>query len=83
MEAEVGGYRRHRGRLGESTAALKACLEFDAQVLRTLDRLFTYAHLRNDEDKTNGVHQGNFEKTVRLSTRIQEARSFIQPELMA
>ncbi len=83
LEEEAKGYAKYQGTLGTSTATLKACLEFDLNVSRKLEKLYVYAHLRNDEDKTNAEHQGNFEKIVRSATRISQARSFIQSELMS
>ena len=83
LENDAKGYSGHQGKLGASPAALKACLEFDAEISRKLEKLYTYAHLRNDEDKTNTVHQGNFERIVRLATQISQAGSYIKSEIMA
>jgi oligoendopeptidase F len=83
LEKESKGYAAHQGKLGDSAAALKACLEFDMGVSRILEKLYTFAHLRNDEDKTHTVHQENFERVVRLSTQISQARSFIESEIMS
>ena len=83
LENESQGYAAHQGRLGTSAAALKACLEFDMGISRNLEKLYTLAHLKNDEDKTNNIHQGNFERMVRLSTQIAQAGSFIPSEIMS
>jgi oligoendopeptidase F len=48
-----------------------------------LEKVYTFAHLRNDEDKTNSHHQGNYETVTRLLTQTQQARSFINAEIMA
>ena len=83
LENDAQGFSEHQGKLGTSPTALKACLKFDADISRQLDKLYTYAHLKNDEDKTNTVHQGNFERIVRLTTQISQAGSFIKSEIMA
>ncbi|GJL77183.1 MAG: peptidase [Nitrospinaceae bacterium] len=83
LESEVKGYAAHQGTLGNSAAALKACLEFDMGISRSLEKLYTFAHLKNDEDKTNNIHQGNFERIVRLASQVGQAGSFIQSEIMA
>ncbi len=83
LENDAKEYALHRGKLGTSAQALKACLEFDSTVSRKLDKLYTYAHLKNDEDKTNSFHQGNYERTVRLATQLSQAGSFIKSEIMA
>ena len=83
LESKMEGYGCHRGKLGGSAASLKACLEFDMSISRILEKLYTYAHLRNDEDKTNTFHQSNFDKMVSLATRLSQAGSFIRSEIMA
>ncbi|MBI4389698.1 MAG: oligoendopeptidase F [Nitrospinae bacterium] len=83
LESEASGYAGYQGALGSSPAALKACLEFDLGISRKLDALYTYAHLRNDEDKTDAANQESFEKASGLYARILKARSFIASELMA
>ncbi len=82
LESQLQTYASFAGTLGESAARLKTCLEFDVQLSRTLEAVNTYAHLRNDEDKTHTGHQANYEKASQLLTRYQQARSFINSELM-
>lgn len=82
LESQMQQYVSFQGTLGDSAAKLKACLEFDMAFSRTLEKVHTFAHLRNDEDKTNNLHQGNYEKVTRLLTQYQQARSFINSEIM-
>ena len=82
LESQMQQYAPFQGTLGESVKKLKACLEFDMAFSRTLEKVHTFAHLRNDEDKTNNLHQGNYEKVTRLLTQYQQARSFINAEIM-
>jgi oligoendopeptidase F len=82
LESQIQQYASFQGTLGESADKLKACLEFDMAFSRTLEKIHTFAHLRNDEDKTNNLHQGNYEKVTRLLTQYQQARSFINSEIM-
>ena len=83
IEALKSEYSRFRSTLGKSAAALKDCLEFDMKLSRKLEALYVYSHLKNDEDKTKGLYQGNFDRSVRLATEVSSARSFINSELMA
>ncbi|MCH8156436.1 MAG: oligoendopeptidase F, partial [Nitrospinae bacterium] len=83
LEKDISGFEQFRGTLGDSAARIKACLEFDMGISRKLEKLYTYAHLKNDEDKTHTRHQSNFEKAVRLHTRASQAASYIPSELMA
>ena len=83
LESQLRDYETFRGTLQESAAKLKACLEFDMQFSRTLEKVYTYAHLKADEDKTHAEHQACYERAMTLLTRTQQARSFINAELMA
>ena len=82
LEAEIKKYASFAGTLGESVLRLKACLEFDMNFSRQLEKLYTFAHLKNDEDKTNSLYQGNFEKVMMLVNDASRASSFIQSEIM-
>ena len=53
LESELTGYASFQGTLAQSSATLKACVEFDMNFSRKLEKLYTFAHLKNDEDKTN------------------------------
>ena len=83
LEEDIFGYESFKETLGDSAESIKACLEFDIDVSRRIEKLYTYAHLRSDEDKTHTKNQGNFEKAVRLHTIIAQASSYISSELMA
>jgi oligoendopeptidase F len=83
LESRMHKYASFQGTLGDSAGNLRACLEFDMDFSRILEKVYTFAHLRNDEDKTNNLHQGNYEKITRLLTQYQQARSFINAEVMA
>ncbi|MFQ5482183.1 MAG: oligoendopeptidase F [Nitrospinaceae bacterium] len=83
LEPRLREYESFRGALGESPARLKACLQFDMEFSRDLEKVYTFAHLRTDEDKTQAEHLGNYERAMRLLTQYQQARSFINAELAA
>jgi len=83
LEGDVPKYDNFRGTLSQSFVKLKECLEFDINFSRRLEKLHTFAHLKNDEDKTNSFYQGNFEKSIRLLNEAGRASSFIRPEIMA
>ncbi|MBC8283001.1 MAG: oligoendopeptidase F [Nitrospinae bacterium] len=82
LEADLPRYASFQGTLAQSFSKLKACIEFDMNFSRRLEKLYTFAHLKNDEDKTNNIHQGNFEKAMRLLNEAGSASSFMRPEIM-
>ena len=46
LEAEIKKYASFAGTLGESVLGLKACLEFDMNFSRRLEKLYTFSHLK-------------------------------------
>ncbi|PIQ96603.1 MAG: oligoendopeptidase F [Nitrospinae bacterium CG11_big_fil_rev_8_21_14_0_20_56_8] len=83
LESMLPGYEKLRGTLGRSAGNLQACLEFDMNLMRKLDKVYTYAHLRTDEDKTRTADQERYDRAMRLVTRISQARSFMDSEIMS
>ncbi len=83
LEKDLAGYQTYKGTLADSANAIKDCLDFDASISRRMDALYTYAHLKRDEDKTNSKYLGNFDKISRIYSEFGKYRSFISPELTA
>lgn len=83
LEKRIEGYTAYRGRLGESLAVFKEALEFDLSLSRELERLYTYAHLKSDEDKTNQRYMGLYGRAMNLYNRASELSSFMTPEIQS
>ena len=83
LTSELSGYEPYRGHLGESPEALKAAITFDLDLSRRIERLYTYAHLKNDENKSNQTYLAMYQRAVSLYTRASELSSFMRPEIMA
>ncbi len=83
VQDRLKGYARFRGKMGGSAQDLKAALEYHLAVTRRIERLYTYAHLRSDEDKSNQQHLSLYRKAVNLHTRASELSSFMTPEIQA
>lgn len=81
IEGRIDGYRKFSGNMGESLENFRGTLEFDIALSRELEKLYTYAHLKSDEDKSNQFYLAMYQKVVNLYTRISEASSFITPEI--
>ena len=82
-EDKICGYADFQGRLSDSATLLRQAIDFDLNINRDLELLYTYTHLRNDEDKTNSTYDGLFQKSVNLYARIAQASSFFIPEVQA
>lgn len=83
LEGRIPGYEQFRDNLHTSYELFKACLDFDHGMARDLEKIYTYAHLKNDEDKTNPSADDIFQRAVNLYTRINDAASFIVPQIQA
>ena len=83
LEKEISHYAQYQGRLGESAAVLAEAVQFHLSVSRRIEKLYTYAHLKNDEDKSNQFYMGFFQRAVNLYTRSAEMASFITPEIQS
>jgi len=78
---EVEKYAFLKGKTGKSAEDMKKVIEFDLGVSRLLDRLYTYAHLKSDEDKTNSIYLSLVERAMSLYTKAGELSSFIPVEI--
>lgn len=76
-------FTRFRGHLHEGAATLKEALEILLPLERRLEKLYTYAHLKHDEEVTQEKNKAAFEKIQALLLAFNEERSFFEPELLA
>jgi oligoendopeptidase F len=72
-----------KGRLGESPETLRQLLEISDDLSRKLTKLYTYAHLRHDEDIANDAHKTAYNRILAVFHDFAEATSWIQPELLS
>ncbi|NGX58533.1 MAG: Oligoendopeptidase F, plasmid [Chlamydiae bacterium] len=71
------------GRLVESDLILKTALEEMMNVHRKLAALYTYAHLRHDEDLAHNDHKASFARITTALHQFQQETSWFEPELLA
>ncbi|MGR9050828.1 oligoendopeptidase F [Halobacillus faecis] len=75
--------QKYQGKLGESAEQLYELLSFQDKISHKIGLLYTYAHMRNDQDTTNAHYQEMNAKAENLYTKIASAMSFIVPEILA
>ncbi len=83
VDSQIDSYADYKGRLKDSVDFLKAALDFHLSLQRRLERLYTYAHLKSDEDKSNQFYLGLHQRAVSLHVRASESASFLTPEIQA
>ena len=83
MEAQLPQIAACKGTLGESAARLKSCMDLQHDALRRFLRLLTYASEKANEDTGNADALALRQKTRVAQSRLTEAVSFVNPEILA
>ncbi|WP_100330593.1 oligoendopeptidase F [Bacillus xiapuensis] len=72
-----------QGTLGASAEQLYQFFTYQDELLERMGKLYTYSHMRYDQDTTNSHYQGMDDRAKNLYTQIAQALSFAVPELLA
>src|SRR5215218_10160960 len=78
----VDEIKTYNGRLGESGDTLFEAFKLRDTVSHKLERLYTYARMRRDEDNTDARYQAFEDRARVLYARVSEGLSFFDPELL-
>ncbi len=66
----------------QSPENLKSLIEFCSEVDRQLSKLYTYAHLRHDEDVAEETAKKAYSRIVSLSYAFRQETAWIEPEML-
>jgi oligoendopeptidase F len=72
-----------KGKLGESPATLKSTLEQMLAISRKLSTLYTWAHLRHDEDIADNDYKTAFSRITTAIHQFHQETSWFEPELLS
>lgn len=72
-----------KNKLNESPETLYKALVGKDELFKLLEKLYTYARMRRDEDNTNSIYQGLTDRISGLVTEILAHISFYDPEIIA
>jgi oligoendopeptidase F len=84
LERTIGEFDKvaeFRGKLGQSAAALRECLQLDARITKQLDRLELYVSAKSDEDTRVAKYQGFKQNFRQAATAYGAKAAFIAPEI--
>jgi oligoendopeptidase F len=73
----------YQGKLGESADSLFQALQAQDQLLERIGKLYTYAHMRYDQDTTNSFYQGLDDRIKNLYTQAASTLAYIVPEILS
>jgi oligoendopeptidase F len=82
-QAAVKALGQYRGTLGTSSKSLFTALDAISSLNKELQRLYTYASLKGDEDLRSSPDQERRQKAQALVTLLTEQTSWVAPELVA
>ncbi len=76
---EIGVFR---SKWSSSVFEFKALIELVLTIDRMLTKLYTYAHLRHDEDVADEVSKAAYSRAISLLFAFRQESSWIEPELL-
>ncbi|MBM7647536.1 oligoendopeptidase F [Bacillus ectoiniformans] len=71
-----------QGTLGTDADSLYRFLTYQDELLQRMGKLYTYSHMRYDQDTTNSLYQGMDDRAKNLYTQLSSALSFAVPEIL-
>ncbi|MDQ0207889.1 oligoendopeptidase F [Alkalicoccobacillus murimartini] len=78
--SEIDGFRN---KLSESAETLYLALSKQLELQEKLGQIFTYAHMRHDQDTGNSYYSALQDKAYGLVSLFEQRASYITPELLA
>ena len=72
-----------KGNVTESAETLKAAIEAVDELTRLAEKLYTYAHLKSDEDTSNNKNKSRLNKMATYFAEVSGATAFFEPEILA
>lgn len=83
IQVLAGEAASYKGTLGNSAEQMHSFFAWQDALLERMGKLYTYAHMRYDEDTQNAHYQGMNDRAKMLYTQIAGALSFADPEILS
>ena len=84
VRASAGDFaKKYAGALAKDSDTLAAAFMAKDEIWRTLEKIYTYAHMKRDEDNGNERYQAMADKCMSVIAAVSAALSFFTPELLA
>ncbi|MBV6682964.1 oligoendopeptidase F [Bacillus sp. JRC01] len=72
-----------KGTLGNGADELYAAFAFQDEILERMGKVYTYSHMRYDQDTTNSHYQGMDDRAKSLYTKLGSAFAYMVPEVLS
>ena len=73
---------QYEGHLLDNADSLLEITEFSLDLERQVEKLYVYAHMKNDQDTREAKYQEYYAKAMTLYSQLEQAFSFYEPEFM-
>ncbi len=73
---------QYEGHLLDSADSLLEITKFSLEMERQMEKLYVYAHMKNDQDTREAKYQEYYAKAMTLYSQLDQAFSFYEPEFM-
>ena len=83
IKALIPEIKEYKGKLAESADKLYNALQKQDEITIKLGKLYTYAHMRYDQDTTNSHYQGLNDRAANLATQVSSELAFVVPEILS
>ncbi len=83
VQEDLPSVTQYKGRFAEGASILLDCLNAEEELNQRVIRVATYSRLRQTEDGTNSVYQGNAARTGAMLATVGAALTFIESEILA
>lgn len=75
--------QKYQGKVCADANHLYEALKLQDDVFMQLEKVYTYAHLRHDEDTTNSTYKGLYDRACGLYAQVGGLFSFVTPEILS
>lgn len=82
LKQDIPEIEKYAGKLADSAQVLFEVLKLQDDLSMRLGKLYTYAHMRSDEDTTNSFYQELNAKAENVLTIASSSMSYIVPEIL-
>ncbi|RLL45067.1 oligoendopeptidase F [Oceanobacillus piezotolerans] len=83
LQKDIPEISKYQGKLSSSADTLYELLSLQDKLSERLGKLYTYAHMRNDQDTTNSFYQAMNAQAENVLTLASSKMSYIVPEILA
>ncbi len=82
VEGYLGKEEQFKGHLADSADTLYDALALEDEIGTKLEKVYVYAHLKQDQDTSNDKYTGYESRAHQLIIKISSAWSFLVPEIL-